>query len=182
MCAEAEESIRVERLDSAETLLRQAVRQEPANTDALYRLGYVHFWLTLVAFNCTFFLMHVVGLGGMQRRVADPYAKWTYIDAMLPANRFMTISAIALGFTQLIFMANFVYSAVKGAKATQNPWKVNTLEWTAAPTPTIHGNFPDRVPRVYRGPYEYASPEVEEDWLAQDRDLGTVAPAAAAAH
>jgi cytochrome c oxidase subunit 1 len=144
------------------------------------KLGHIHFWITLVAFNCTFFMMHVVGLGGMQRRVADPYSKYPYIDAMLPMNHFMTISAIVLGFAQFIFVANLVYSIFWGPKATQNPWNANTLEWCAAPVgPGIHGNFPGRVPTVYRGPYEYASPEVEEDWLPQNKDLG--APAAAPA-
>jgi hypothetical protein len=28
---------------------------------------------------------------------------------------------------------------------------------------------------VYRGPYEYSSPEVEEDWLPQTKDLGAAA-------
>jgi cytochrome c oxidase subunit I len=144
-------------------------------------LGYVHFWLTLIAFNGTFFIMHIVGLGGMQRRVQDPYARYPYIDAMLPENRFMTISAIVLGFVQLIFMGNFLWSVLRGRKAEQNPWQANTLEWTAAPTPTIHGNFAGRVPRVFRGPYEYSSPEVAEDWLPQDKDLGS-APATAPAH
>jgi cytochrome c oxidase subunit 1 len=147
-----------------------------------YKLGYLHFWLTLISFNATFFLMHVVGLGGMQRRVADPYAKYAFIDSMLPMNKFMTISAIVLGLTQIIFMANFLWSIWKGAKADQNPWKCNTLEWTAAPTPTIHGNFPGRVPNVYRGPYEYASPDVDEDWLPQDKDLGARETAASSRH
>src|SRR5260370_11881593 len=40
---EAEESIQTERFDLAEALLEQAVHQEPANTDALYRLAYVQY-------------------------------------------------------------------------------------------------------------------------------------------
>jgi cytochrome c oxidase subunit 1 len=147
-----------------------------------YKLGYVHFWLTLISFNMTFFLMHIVGLGGMQRRVADPYSKYVDIDQMLGTNRIMTISAFVLGFTQVLFMGNVLWSIYKGKKAEQNPWQANTLEWTAAPVgPGIHGNFPGRVPTVYRGPYEYASPEVAEDWLPQDKDLGTAAPQPAAA-
>lgn len=134
-------------------------------------LGYVHFWITLVAMNCTFFLMHIVGLGGMHRRTQNPYEKYVYIDGMLPANRVMTISAIVLGFTQLLFVANFFWSMYRGRKAEQNPWQANTLEWNAAPTPPPHGNFGPVLPTVHRGPYEYSSPEVEEDWLPQDRDL-----------
>jgi tetratricopeptide (TPR) repeat protein len=39
----AEEKIQAQQLDAAEALLQQAVRQSPANTDALYRLGYVQY-------------------------------------------------------------------------------------------------------------------------------------------
>jgi cytochrome c oxidase subunit 1 len=49
------------------------------------------------------------------------------------------------------------------------------LEWTAA-SPPPHGNF-ETQPVVYRGPYEYSSPEVKEDWLPQNRPLGTGAAA-----
>ena len=62
-----------------------------------------------------------------------------------------------------------------GERASKNPWQANTLEWTA-PSPPPHGNF-DAIPVVYRGPYEYSSPEVEEDFLPQDRRLGTEAAA-----
>jgi cytochrome c oxidase subunit 1 len=142
-----------------------------------YKLGHFHFWTTLIAFNCTFFLMHIVGLGGMHRRTQDPYSYYPYIESMLPLNQVMTVSAIALGFLQLLFVANFFWSMFRGEKADQNPWQANTLEWCAAPTPTPHGNFGPYLPTVHRGPYEYSSPEVEEDWLPQNRDLGRAATA-----
>ena len=90
-------------------------------------------------------------------------------------NVFITVSAFCLGLSQLFLVINFFWSLFKGKKAERNPWNANTLEWVA-PTPTPHGNF-DTIPTVYRGPYEYASPEVTEDWLPQDRNLGK--PAAA---
>ncbi len=134
-------------------------------------LGYVHFWLTLIAFNMTFFLMHLVGLGGMHRRTQDPYAKYVYIDGMLPMNKAMTHGAILLGVTQLILLFNVLWSMWRGKPAEANPWKANTLEWTATPVKPGHGNFGEFLPTVYRGPYEYSSPEVEEDWLPQNKDL-----------
>jgi heme/copper-type cytochrome/quinol oxidase subunit 1 len=57
-----------------------------------------------------------------------------------------------------------------GETASKNPWQANTLEWTA-PSPPPHGNY-ETTPVVYRGPYEYSSPEVTEDWLPQNRQLG----------
>jgi cytochrome c oxidase subunit 1 len=101
-----------------------------------------------------------------------------YIDGMLPMNRTMTIFAIVLGFTQLLFVANFFWSMFRGRKAEQNPWNANTLEWNAAPSPAGHGNFGPVLPTVHRGPYEYSSPEAAEDWLPQDKDLGTRTAAA----
>jgi Flp pilus assembly protein TadD len=40
---QAEEKIKAEQLDLAEALLQQAVHQAPADTEALYRLGYVQY-------------------------------------------------------------------------------------------------------------------------------------------
>ena len=143
-----------------------------------YKWGYVHFWLSLISFNVTFFLMHMVGLGGMHRRTQDPYAKYVYIDGMLPLNQIMTWGAIVLGFTQVILLVNVLWSIWAGKKSEQNPWNANSLEWCAAPVgPGIHGNFGPVLPTVYRGPYEYSSPEVEEDWLPQNKDLAQAATA-----
>jgi cytochrome c oxidase subunit 1 len=60
---------------------------------------------------------------------------------------------------------------LRGKKAEDNPWQANTLEWTAK-YPIPHGNF-EALPTVYRGPYEYSSPEAEEDWLPQTKKLAT---------
>ncbi len=142
-----------------------------------YTLGYIHFWSTLAAFNVTFFLMHLVGLGGMHRRTQNPYEKYPYIAQFLPENRIMTIGAITLGFLQLLFVLNFFWSMYKGKKAEQNPWRANTLEWTASPTPAPHGNFGPYLPTVHRGPYEYNSPDSDEDFLPQNKDIGKPASA-----
>ena len=66
---------------------------------------------------------------------------------------------------------------VFGAAAARNPHDLNSLEW-AADSPPIHLNF-ETIPTVYRGPYEYSSPAVEEDFLPQDRSLppGVAEPA-----
>jgi len=131
-------------------------------------LGKTHFWLTLIFFNATFFPMHLVGLGGMMRRIANPL-QYEFLQALQPINVFITISAIGLAFAQLVFLVNLGWSLVAGRKAERNPWQATTLEW-ATPSPPPHGNF-DALPVVYRGAYEYSSPEASEDWLPQDRLL-----------
>jgi len=132
------------------------------------RLGKIHFWLTVIFFNATFFPMHLVGLGGMMRRIANPL-QYEFLQSLQPINVFITISAIGLALAQLVFLVNLGWSLVAGRKAERNPWQATTLEW-ATPSPPPHGNF-DALPVVYRGPYEYSSPEASEDWLPQDRLL-----------
>ena len=45
----------------------------PKMTGRMYneRLGKLHFWLTFIGFNATFFPMHLIGIQGMPRRVYD---------------------------------------------------------------------------------------------------------------
>ncbi|HQX50441.1 MAG TPA: hypothetical protein PLR25_11060, partial [Planctomycetaceae bacterium] len=77
---------------------------------------------------------------------------------------------IIMGLAQFLLLGNFFYSMFRGKKVGRNPWNANGLEWTA-PSPPGHGNF-DIAPIVYRGPYEYSSPE--SDALGQDYILQTV--------
>jgi cytochrome c oxidase subunit 1 len=140
-------------------------------------LGKIHFVLTYIFFNATFFPMHILGVGGHMRRIYNP-TQYEFLQPLQPINVFITVSALILGLSQIPFVVNFIWSLFGGKKAERNPWQANTLEWTA-PSPPPHGNF-DAIPVVYRGPYEYSSPEVEEDFLPQDRRLGTGAAAARA--
>jgi cytochrome c oxidase subunit 1 len=140
-------------------------------------LGKIHFWLTFVAFNCVFFPMHILGVGGMMRRIYNPM-QYEFLQPLQPINVFITISAICLGLAQIPFVINFFWSLFAGKQAALNPWQANTLEWSA-PSPPPHGNWGETLPVVYRGPYEYSSPEVAEDYLPQDRPL---VPHVAAAH
>jgi len=133
-------------------------------------LGKLHFFLTFVFFNLTFFPMHFLGVGGHMRRIYNPL-HYEFLAPFQGMNTFITVSALLLGASQIFFVINFVWSLFGGKRATENPWQANTLEWTA-PSPPPHGNFVT-TPVVYRGPYEYSSPEVEEDWLSQARRLET---------
>ncbi len=107
----------------------------------------LHFMLTFIGFNGTFFPMHLLGIAGMPRRYADPYLHG-YLEHLLPMNKFMTMSAILMGFAQFLLLGNFLYSMFWGKKAGRNPWGANGLEWTA-PSPPGHGNF-DVPPVCYR--------------------------------
>ena len=130
------------------------------------RLGKIHFLLTFLCFNGTFFLMHIVGMHGMPRRYAD-YTGFAYLNnpTVIGMNQFMTISAFGLGAAQLIFAYNFLYSIVAGPKAGDNPWHSNSLEWTTT-SPPEHYNFLT-LPTVYHGPYEYSVPGHESDFMPQ---------------
>jgi cytochrome c oxidase subunit I len=123
-----------------------------------------HFWLTFVSFNFTFFPMHILGIGGMMRRIYDPTV-YDFLKPFQPMNEFITINAMILGFTQFILIGVLIHSLRKGAPAKRNPWRANSLEWQA-PSPPPHGNF-DMPLVVYRGPYEYSSPESVRDFLPQ---------------
>jgi cytochrome c oxidase subunit I len=130
-------------------------------------LGKVHFWLSFIFFNGTFFAMHILGIAGFPRRIAD-YTNYTTYAHFKPMNQFITYCAFALGLTQILFIINFVGSWFWGPKAPSNPWEATTLEWNDTTSPPPHGNFA-KVPVVHHGPYEYSNPLVEEDWLPQTR-------------
>jgi cytochrome c oxidase subunit 1 len=140
-------------------------------------LGWLHFIGTFIGFNLTFFPMHIIGVGGHMRRIYNPL-QYDFLKPLQHWNEFMTYGALILGASQLFIVVNFFWSLLAGQRASKNPWHANTLEWEA-PTPTPHGNFPGPVPTVYRGPYEYSSPLVSEDYLPQARRLE---PSAAATH
>ena len=135
-------------------------------------LGKLHFLLTFVFFNLTFFPMHFLGVGGHMRRIYNP-EQYEFLQPWQEMNTFITMMALCLGASQIFFVINFVGSLIWGRRAEANPWEANTLEWDA-PSPPPHGNFLED-PVVYRGAYEYSSPEVEEDWLPQSVLLEPIA-------
>src|SRR6266481_3149668 len=141
-------------------------------------LGKIHFAFTFIGFNWTFFPMHILGVGGHMRRIYDP-TQYDFLKPFQPMNTFITYGALILGAGQLILIVNFFRSMFAGKVAGKNPWQANTLEWEAQ-SPPPHGNFPGPLPTVYRGPYEYSSPLVAEDYLPQARRLEPQTAAAAA--
>jgi cytochrome c oxidase subunit 1 len=127
----------------------------------------------------TFFKMHIFGMGGHPRRYFDP-TLYNYLLHLQPLNVFMSVCALCLGASQLIFVVNFFYSLFRGKVAGRNPWHSNSLEWTAH-SPPPHGNFVE-LPIVRRGPYEYANPALEDDYLPQTEPQPAGVPVAAPTH
>ncbi len=109
----------------------------PKITGKMYneRLGQVHFWLTAIFINVTFFVQHYLGVKGMPRRYAD------YDPAFYELNLVSSIGSFALAAAQLIFFYNMIHSMLRGPAAGPNPWVDTTsLEWKL-PSPPDHHNF-----------------------------------------
>src|SRR2546423_642809 len=93
------------------------------------RLGKLHFWSTFIFFNLTFGPLHLIGIQGMPRRVAE------YADKFAAWNLFISLSAFILGLSTLIFLYNIIVSWRFGPRAPANPWRGLTLEWQGLPPP-----------------------------------------------
>ncbi len=129
------------------------------------RLGKLHFWMTFVGFNLTFFPMHLLGLEGMPRRVAD------YAPKFAGLNMFISIASFALGASVLVFLYNMITSWRSGPPAGPNPWRAMTLEWQVSSPPPIF-NFTE-IPQVVGSPYEYGVPGAQHAILTPSKTRQT---------
>jgi len=129
-------------------------------------LGGVHFWwpkitgrmypewwgrlsagIIFIGFNLTFFPQFILGYLGMPRRVHE------YVDEFQVLNVMSSAGASILGVGYLIPLAYLIWSLRYGAKAGDNPWGAQGLEWTTQSPPTTF-NFPE-TPVVEREAYAY---------------------------
>jgi cytochrome c oxidase subunit 1 len=99
------------------------------------KLGKLHFWLTAIFVNVTFFPQHFLGLAGMPRRIPDYATQFTDFNAI------SSIGALGFGLSQLLFVYVVVKCIRGGAKATAKVWdEPSGLEWTV-PSPAPHHTF-----------------------------------------
>jgi cytochrome c oxidase subunit 1 len=105
-------------------------------------------------------------MAGLPRRYYTNSA-FPLFDDLQDVNVLITGFALIGGAFQLIFLWNFIYSIFRGKKASQNPWKATTLEWTT-PVEHIHGNWPGELPQVYRWAYDYSKPGHADDFVPQN--------------
>ncbi len=99
-------------------------------------LGHVQFWLLLIGFNMTFFVMHLAGLAGMPRRVAD----YEGFDTISRFNLISSLGLLVIVASTVPFFAAVVISLRGPRNAGADPWQANSLEWATSSPPPEH-NF-----------------------------------------
>jgi cytochrome c oxidase subunit I len=105
------------------------------------KLGYVHFGLTFLGFNLTFFPMHILGLAGMPRRIEEYAAN----PGWQPMNVVATVGAFLIAISTLPFIYNVLKSMKRGEPASSDPWEGNSLEWWTTSPPPVY-NFASLPP------------------------------------
>jgi len=104
--------------------------------------GKIHFWLTFVGVNLTFFPMHFLGLQGMPRRIPDypdAFAGWNLIASL---GSYLSLASV------VVFIGIAVYTLTAGRRVGENYWGegATTLEWSVSSPPPFH-QF-ETLPRV----------------------------------
>jgi cytochrome c oxidase subunit I+III len=109
---------------------------------AVHRLAVPAFWLIVIGFNMTFFLMHLVGLLGMPRRIYTYPGNegWNWLNLLSSVGGF--IMTIGFGLVVIDLLAQIRY----GRRARRDPWQAATLEW-AMPIPPAPYAFAS-IPKV----------------------------------
>jgi cytochrome c oxidase subunit 1 len=106
------------------------------------RLGKIHFWLTFVGFNLTFFPQHMLGMLGMPRRVYT----YSHHGIWETYNLISSIGSGIMALGILAFVVNVVVTSRSGVRAGNDPWLADTLEWYTTSPPPPH-NF-DSLPYI----------------------------------
>src|SRR5215203_5279426 len=131
-------------------------------------LGKLHFWVTFLGAYLIFFPMHYLGLMGVPRRYYE-IGEAAFVPASAHTlNAFISVVALIVGFAQMVFLLNLIWSLFKGRHAGGNPWRATTLEWQTPETPPGHGNWGEELPVVHRWAYDYSVPGAARDFIPQN--------------
>ena len=131
-------------------------------------MGKFHFWVSFLGSYAIYFPMHYLGFVGVPRRYYEMYDSEFMTVSTNYLNQFITVVALIVGFSQLVFLYNLITSAKFGKKAGKNPWNACSLEWRTPDVPPGHGNFGKELPVVYRWAYDFSVPGAKEDYIPQD--------------
>ena len=132
-------------------------------------LGKIHFWLTFLGTYSIYLPMHYLGFLGVPRRYFANGVTDFMPDSVHNVNVSITIAALIVGASQLIFLFNLIYSYFRGKPSGPNPWQCTTLEWQTPDTPPKHGNWGPELPVVYRWAYDYSVPGAVNDFIPQNQ-------------
>jgi cytochrome c oxidase subunit 1 len=134
-------------------------------------LGKLHFWLTFLGTYAIYLPMHYLGFLGVPRRYFANGGTDFIPESAQSLNASITVSALIVGVSQLIFLYNVFWSLRHGEKCGKNPWHATTLEWQTPDVPPRHGNWGPQLPTVYRWAYDYSVPGAEQDFIPQNHPL-----------
>jgi cytochrome c oxidase subunit 1 len=94
--------------------------------------GMVHFWILFVGVNLTFFPMHMLGLGGMPRRMFD------YADSFAGWNSLCSFGASVSFLSVLLLAGPVTFTGPAWSTNPQETRSATTLEWLLPSTPASH--------------------------------------------
>ena len=145
----------------------------PKITGKMYNetLGKWHFWMTFFGTYAIYLPMHYIGFLGVPRRYYVNGVTDLMPDSVQDLNAAITLAALFVAATQILFFVNMLSSIWRGEKAPNNPWNANSLEWRTEQSPPIHGNWGEELPVVHRWAYDYSVPGRETDFVPQDEPM-----------
>lgn len=94
-------------------------------------LGKIHFWVTFLGVNITFFPMHFLGLSGMPRRIPDYPDMYSKLNFLCSIGSIITFLGVILWFF-IVFLAYY-----EKIECPKNPWQ-------------FYSNYPLLLNRFYK--------------------------------
>jgi len=114
-----------------------------------HKFATVAFIVLFVGFNVFYMTLLILGWAGMPRRYYSYLPKYTDLQVIATVGSWIMVSGLAM------MAGNLVYGALRGKKATQNPWGGATLEWTLSSPPPLENWEEDHPPTITQGPYVF---------------------------